>query len=84
MRVRRDWRYVLNRAWSIKLALLSAVFGAIAATLPLFSSVVSPALFGALSMVAAIATAVVRLLDQPGMDRRKEDVPVTPDRRKEE
>ena len=84
MKLRRDWRYLLNRAWSIKLAILSAVLGAIAATLPLFSSVISPAIFGALSMVAAIATAVVRLLDQPGMDRRKENQPVETDRRKEE
>jgi hypothetical protein len=50
-------------------------------TLPLFSELVPKNIFAALSMLTAIAAAVARVLDQPGMDRRKKDEPVEPDRR---
>lgn len=80
MKVRRDWRYLLNRAWSMKLVILTAVSG----TFPLFVSSISPLWFAALTTILAVLTGVVRVLDQPDMDRRKEDIPVAPDRRKEE
>lgn len=81
MKLRRDWRYILNRAWSIKLALLSAVLGAVEISLPLFSEIAPRNIFAVLSMLVAVAAAVVRMLNQPGMDRRREDQPVTNDRR---
>lgn len=81
MKLRRDWRYLLNRAWSIKLAILSAVLGAIEISLPLFNEIAPRNIFAVLSMLVAVAAAVVRMLNQPGMDRRREDQPVTNDRR---
>jgi uncharacterized membrane protein HdeD (DUF308 family) len=81
MKISKDWKHVAARAWSVRLALLAAVMGAIAATLPLFSSLIQPAIFGWLSMLAAIATAVARVVDQPGMERRHSDIHVDEDRR---
>lgn len=80
MRLKRDWRYLLNRAWSMKLVILTAVSG----TFPLYVSSIPPLWFATLTTLLAVLTGVTRLLDQPSMDRRHEDRPVTPDRRKEE
>lgn len=82
MKLSRDWKYVTTRAWSMRWLLATAILGAVAATLPLFSSVLSPAVFAGLSMLTAMIAAISNVLDQPGMDRRKEDVPVAEDRRK--
>ncbi len=81
MKIRRDWRYILNRAWSVRLIMLSAVLEAINMTLPLFSEQTPRNLFSAMSMSFAVAAAVVRVLNQPGMDRRHSDEPVETERR---
>lgn len=81
MKIRRDWRYIINRAWSIRLMILSAVLGAVEISLPLFNEIAPRNVFAVLSMLVAVSAAVVRVLNQPGMDRRREDQPVTNDRR---
>ena len=83
MRVRKDWRYIINRAWSIRLMILSAVLGAVEISLPLFSELAPRNAFAVLSMLVAVSAAVVRVLNQPAMDRRHSDEPVETERRKE-
>ncbi len=82
MKIRRDWRYILNRAWSVRLMILSAVLGAVEISLPLFNEIAPRNAFAVLSMLVAVSAAVVRVLNQPGMDRRKKDEPVETERRK--
>lgn len=81
MKISRDWRYILNRAWSVRLMILSAVLGAVEVALPLWSEVAPKNWFATLSMLVAVLAAVVRVLQQPGMDRRKSDEPVLFDKR---
>lgn len=81
MKLLHEWRYVAGRAWSMRLVLATAVLGAMELTLPLFSELVPKNVFAGLSMLTAIAAAVARVLDQPGMDRRKRDEPVETERR---
>lgn len=83
MKIRRDWRYILNRAWSVRLMILSAVLGAVEISLPLFNEIAPRNAFAVLSMLVAVSAAVVRVLNQPGMDRRHSDEPVETERRKE-
>ncbi len=78
MKISRDWKYVVARAWSMKFAVLTAISG----TFPLFVSSISPLWFASLTTMLAILTAIVRIIDQPNMDRRKESILVTEDRRK--
>ena len=80
MKLLPQWKYILKRAWSMRLAILTAV----SSTFPLFVTAIPTVWFGVLTMALAVATALSRLADQPNMDRRKQDVPVSPDRRKEE
>ncbi len=77
MKLRKDWKYVLSRAWSMKLVFLTAV----SSTFPLFVTAVPTVWFAALTMLLAILTALAKVLDQPGMDRRKKDEPVETERR---
>lgn len=80
MKLLPQWKYILKRAWSMRLAILTAV----SSTFPLFVTAVPTIWFGALTMSLAVATALARVADQPNMDRRKRDEPVTEDRRKKE
>lgn len=77
MRLMKEWKYITARAWSMRLAILTAV----SSTLPLFVSTVPTVWFAALTMLLAVLTALARVSDQPGMDRRKKDIPVDTDRR---
>ena len=84
MKLNRQWKYIMARAWSVRLMLASAILGAVGVSLPLFSEIIPREVFAGLSMLTAILAAVVRVIDQPGMDRRKQDVPVSIERRQEE
>ena len=77
MRLKHEWKYILRRAWSMRLAILTAM----SSTFPLFVSAIPSVWFAALTMLLAILTALARVTEQPNMDRRKQDVPVLPDRR---
>ena len=60
-----DWKIILRKAWSLRLALLAAVLGALEMVLPMFSDVVPRNVFLALSTVTTVAAAVARLVAQP-------------------
>lgn len=68
-----DAKTVLRRAWSIRLAVLSAVFSGLevlAGLLPLLA--LPPGLMNGLAALCAIAAAASRLVAQPKMRRRKD------------
>lgn len=64
MKLIDQWKAVLSKAWSIRLALLSAVLGALEVGLPFFSDIAPPKLFGSLSAAVALASAIARLVAQ--------------------
>lgn len=64
MKLVENWKSVLQMAWSIKLAVLSAMFGAVELTLPLFQQVVPPKTFAYMSLVTAVMAAVSRVVKQ--------------------
>ena len=78
IKISKDWKYVARYAWSMRLGILTAV----SSTFPLFVTAIPTVWFGVLTMLLAIMTVFARVSDQPGMDRRHEDVPVEQDRRK--
>lgn len=67
MRLIDDWRWLLNKAWSIRLAIIGATLGAVEMALPLFSDSIPRGVFLGLSMFATVGGAVARLIDQPKM-----------------
>lgn len=60
-----DAAQVLRRAWSIRLALLSAVFSFAEAVLPFFTDFVPPRLMAGLAVFTAIGATIARLVAQP-------------------
>lgn len=62
-----EWRRVLRRAWSVRLALLAAALGGVEIALPLFSDAVPRHVFLGLSVLVTMGAAVARIVAQPKM-----------------
>jgi hypothetical protein len=73
-----EWRWLVRKAWSVRLVVLSAVLSGCEVILPLFVDSMPRHAFAVLSMVAAIGAGVARVMVQPTMDRR---APTDGDRR---
>ena len=58
---------VIRKAWSIRLAALSAVFSAAEVSLPFFTGVVPSGSLAAVALVAALGSAIMRIVYQPNM-----------------
>lgn len=56
----RNW----HKFWSVRLALLSAILGALELSLPLWQGLVTPHMFAALSTLAAVGAAAARVVQQ--------------------
>jgi hypothetical protein len=65
------WRRVLRRAWSIRCAMLAAIFTAAEVVVPLFGDVLPRGLFVLLAFTASIGAALARLVAQPAMHQPK-------------
>lgn len=62
-----EWRKVLRKAWSVRLALLAAALGGVEIALPLFSDAVPRHVFLGLSVLVTMGAAVARIVAQPKM-----------------
>lgn len=65
-----EWRWLVRKAWSVRLVVLSAVLSGCEVILPLFVDSMPRHVFAVLSMVAAIGAGVARVMAQPKMERR--------------
>lgn len=63
-----NWRDILARAWSIRLAVFWAAIAGLAAAWPAFMDTVPPRLFAVVSVIFSVALVVARLTKQPGVD----------------
>ena len=69
MKLLPDWRWLVRKTWSIRLAIFSALLSGIEVILPLFVDAMPRNVFAVLSMIAAIGAGVARVMAQPKMDR---------------
>lgn len=67
MRLDRDWRYILRRAWSVRFIAIAAILSGCETVLPMFSNWVDPGTFSMLSSVFASAALVARIVAQKGL-----------------
>lgn len=65
MRLYSDWKRILRKAWSIRLAALAGLFSGAEVVLPLFADAVPRNVFALLSFVAVVGAVVARLVAQP-------------------
>ena len=75
-----EWRWVVRKAWSLRLAIIAGLFSGAEVILPLFVTSMPRGVFAALSVMAAIGSAAARITDQPSMERR--DLAKISDRRR--
>lgn len=61
----RNW----HKFWSVRLAIVSAILGALELALPLWKGLVPPHTFAALSTLAAVGAAAARVIQQNLEDR---------------
>jgi hypothetical protein len=73
MKLIEDAKTVLLRAWSIRLALLAAVFSAAEVALPFFAPFVPPKTMAILALLASTGAAIARLVAQPTMHPGESD-----------
>ena len=62
-----DAKTVLLKAWSVRLALLGAVFSAAEVALPFFAPFVPAHTMAVLAVVASAGAAIARVVAQPNM-----------------
>ena len=65
MRLKPDWKAILMKAWSIRLAALAAVLNGAEVVVPLFADSVPRNLFALLSFITVVAAMVARIVAQP-------------------
>lgn len=68
-----DAKTVLLKAWSIRLALLAAMFSAAEVALPFFAPFVPPKTMAVLALIASAGAAVARIVAQPSMHKEPAD-----------
>jgi len=57
-----------HRLWSMRFAILAALFGALELTLPIWQGLVPQSTFAALSTLSAVAAAVSRVIKQEALN----------------
>ena len=67
MRLVPDWKRIVRKAWSIRLAVLAAVLSGLEVILPMYSASLPRGTFVALSFACTCAALVARVVAQPKM-----------------
>jgi hypothetical protein len=65
-----NWKWLVRKAWSIRLVVLAGLLSGCEVILPLFVDTLPRNVFAVLSMLAAIGAGVARVMSQPKMERR--------------
>ena len=69
MNLVQDWKRLVKKAWSIRLAVLSGALSGAEAVLPMFVDEMPRGVFAGLSMLAAVGSMIARVVAQPRMYR---------------
>ena len=67
MTLHNDWRAILRRAWSMRLAALAGVLSGVEAVLPFYSEAIPRGLFAVLALLASTGAMVARVVAQRNM-----------------
>ena len=60
-----EWKRILRKAWSVRLAIIAAALGGVEMALPLFSDAVPRNVFMGLSILTTVGAALARIVAQP-------------------
>lgn len=64
-----DWKNILKKAWSFRLAMLAALLSGLETVLPMFEPSMQTGIFSGLSFLVAVGAGASRIIAQPGMTK---------------
>lgn len=67
MKMISDWRKMLRRAWSVRMALIAGFFSAASGVAPYFQSMIDPLVFALLASFFAFGAVIARVIAQPDL-----------------
>lgn len=67
-----DWRLILRKAWSVRLAVLAAAFSAAEVALPFFTPFFPDRTMAVLAVLASTGAVIARIWAQPAMHTEAE------------
>lgn len=67
MKLIRNWKDVLTKAWSARLMILAGILSGAEVALPYFTAVIPPGILSALSSMVVSAAFIARFLAQKNM-----------------
>lgn len=73
MRILKNWRGIIRKAWSIKLMVLAGILSGFEVILPFFSDHLPRGFFASLSFLVVSAAFVARLVAQKEMSSDDDD-----------
>lgn len=65
MKLYPQWKRILRKAWTVRLAVLAGLLSGVDAVLPLFTDVIPRGIFASVSVAVAMAIPVARIVAQP-------------------
>lgn len=75
MKLIEDAKTVFLQAWSVRLSVLAALFGAAEVALPFFAPFLPPRTMAILAVAASAGAAIARIVAQPTMHQPKDHAP---------
>jgi len=64
-----DWKNILKKAWSFRLAMLAALLSGIETVLPMLEPSMQTGIFSGLSFLVAVGAGASRIIAQPSMSK---------------
>lgn len=64
-----DWKKILRKAWSFRLAMLAALLSGVETVLPMLEPSMQTGIFSGLSFVVAVGAGAARIVAQPSMSK---------------
>jgi hypothetical protein len=75
MRLRKNWRTILRKAWTIRILILAGLLTALEVILPHFSEAIPHAVFASVNGMLVGSAFVARLMAQKEIDGDDDDEP---------
>jgi hypothetical protein len=64
MKLYENWKEILRKAWSIRLAVLATLFSVLQAVVPIYADILPRDVFALLTIVSTVGVIVARLVFQ--------------------
>lgn len=71
MRLISEWKWIVRKAWSVRLIMIAGLLSGVEAVLPLFADSCPRGIFAALSLSISVVALGARVTQQNSMDRRR-------------